>query len=171
MANSVPGVANLATQTGETMRIEFSADYSGATPGSSSWSIVANEVRITVTVPPGLPKPAWFLGQLLGQTKERGGRVLVDQCVLLQEAGGVFSGTAAYGVLIRSGQDGLDTSYDQLFEFTPAGGGFGVQTIAFVTDHAGGSLQDPINGTRHFQTNLFFATPYAGTDQGNWDNI
>jgi len=58
------GIANLASQTGETIWIDFSAPYSPATPGSSAWSVRARNIQFTVTVPHNLPMPFWFMAQL-----------------------------------------------------------------------------------------------------------
>jgi hypothetical protein len=145
------GFANLTSQTGETIRIDFSAVYSPPTPGSSAWSVSARNIQITLTVPQNRPLPAWFLAQLFP------GASGSDQAVILQNPGGrVYSGTVPYDIMIRSGNMGLSQGYDQMHEFTPRG----------VS-----SLIDPMNGTPRFQTNLFFATPFATTDQGLWHTL
>jgi len=145
------GVANLTSQTGEMIRIDFSALYSPPTPGSSAWTVHARNIQITLTVPQDRPLPTWFLAQLFP------GASGSDQAVILQNPGGrVYSGAAPYDIVIRSGSAGLSQGYDQMYEFTPRGGS---------------SLIDPINGSSLFQTNLFFATPFATIDQGLWHTL
>jgi hypothetical protein len=145
----VAGLANLTSQTGETIQIGFSAVYSPPTAGSSAWNVNARNISFTLTVPVNRPLPTWFMAQLFG-----GGSA---QAVILQSAGGpVYSGTAPNNILIRSGSMGMSYDYVQMHEFTPQGAG---------------SLIDPINGTSRFQTNLFFATSFATTPQGMWTNI
>src|SRR3954453_15690799 len=145
------GIANLTSQTGETIRIDFLAVYSPPTPGSSAWSVRARNIQITLTVPQNRPLPTWFLAQLFPGTSDS------DQAVILQNPGGrVYSGAVPYDIMIRSGNMGLSQGYDQMHEFTPRGAG---------------SLIDPINGTSRFETNLFFATPFATTDQGLWHTL
>src|SRR5690348_6017998 len=88
-----PGRADLASATGETIRLDFTAHYTGPAPGSSAWSITAETIRIRVTVPDGLALPSWILGKLLGQTADTGSRLLTEQCLFIgQDSGRVFSG-------------------------------------------------------------------------------
>jgi hypothetical protein len=172
LSSTVPGRANLASATGETIRIDFDADYTSPTPGSSAWNIVANNLRITVSVPAAKALPGWIMGRVLARTDDSGEMVLIDQCILLQNTmGREFGGLAPYPLLIRSGEEGLSTSYDQIFHFTFNGGSFDPRKIAALMDDPGASLTDPVSATPRFQTNLFFATPYATHPQSDWDSL
>jgi hypothetical protein len=173
MANTISGLANLASTSRETMSVAFSAHYSGTTPGSSAWSIVARNIRISIALEEGRSHPPeWMLGQIFGRTEDSGEMTLVNQCVVLRNGGGqALSGVAPYAMPIRSGEQGMTTSYDQVLRFTFGLGSFNAVDIAALLDSPGASLTDPVNRTIRFQVNLFFATAYATTDQGNWDNI
>jgi hypothetical protein len=172
MANSLPGLARLGSATGETMTVAFKADYSGVTAGSSAWSVVARQLRITVALPAAASPPPWILAQVLARTEGSGEQALVDQVIILQQDEvNVFSGLAPYDLLIRSGEGGMTTSYEQRFEFTLTSGSFDVPKVIAVMDDPSASLIDPVNGTPHFQTNLFFATPYATKHQSDWDTL
>jgi hypothetical protein len=61
---SVTAVANLASQTGETIRIDFESKYSPPSGGSSAWNIVARNIKVTLTVPEDRPLPTSFQAQL-----------------------------------------------------------------------------------------------------------
>jgi hypothetical protein len=133
------------------MQISFSAVYSPPTPGSSAWSVSAQNIQVKLTVPQGGLLPPSFTAQLIPSS---GGN---PQTITLQNSGGrVYTGTMQNSVLIRSGSMGLSHGYDQFHEFTPQNAS---------------SLIDPINGTPRFQTNLFFAAPFATTSQGQWNHI
>jgi hypothetical protein len=145
------GTANLASLTGETIRIDFSAQYSPPSGDSSAWSIRARNVHFTLTVPQDRSMPTLFIAQLFPGA---GGN---PQAVILQNtAAGVYCGTAPNDFIIRSGNMGMSQDYTQTHEFTP---------------QCAGSLIDPMNGTPRFQTNLFFATPFATTDPGLWHTL
>jgi hypothetical protein len=108
------GIANLASQTGETIRIDFSAQYSPPTPGSSAWSVRARNIQLTVTVPQNLPMQFWFMAQLFP------GAAGSPQAVILQNtAGRVYSGAAPKDIIIRSGSMGMSHDYTQMHEFMP----------------------------------------------------
>ena len=95
------GIANLTSQTGETIRIDFLAVYLPPTPGSSAWEVRARNMQITLTVPQDRPLPTWFLAQLFPGASDS------DQAVILQNPGGrVYSGTVPYDIVIRSGSEG-----------------------------------------------------------------
>jgi len=72
VSNTVAGLANLTSSTGETIRIDFDAAYSSPTPGSSAWNIEARNIRITLTVPGNGSLPTSFTAQLFSS----GGAVL-----------------------------------------------------------------------------------------------
>ena len=140
--------ANLASRTGETIQISFSTESQGPSPGSANWSLLAQNIQITVRVPDGRPLPPWFMAQVFSR---HAGSVDFGnaQAIILQNPGGrEYSGTASKEVIIGSGPSLKPYDYDQRYEFTPEGSG------------SAGSLIDPVNGTTRFQTNLYLATDY-----------
>jgi hypothetical protein len=148
----VGGVSNLTSQTGETIRIDFEARYSGPSQGSAAWNIDVRNIRITLVVPGNQPLPAQVTAQLFPDGSGSQTVTLVSTAVR------VYSGAVPNGFLIRAGDMGLSYDYHQYHEFTPLGAG-------------GGSLVDPMNGTPRFQTNFFYATPFATAPQGLWSNL
>jgi hypothetical protein len=171
LQSTKPGRANLTSATGETIEIDFTAHYTGPAAGSSAWSIVAENIRLKVTVPQGRTLPDWILGRVLAQTANGSYRDLIEQCMLVDRSSDRgYLGEADNALLIRAADSGIEVSFRQLFAFAFAfgAGGFGLYTVASLEDHPGHSLVDPINRSIRFQTDLFFATPYATTDQGQW---
>jgi hypothetical protein len=143
---SISAVANLASQTGETIQIRFDAETTGSSGGGSyARSVIAQNIRIVLTVPGNRPLSGWFMAQLFSRLP---GGAFDAQAVILQNPGGrVYSGKASGSVLIATGGTGPAQTYEQMHEFTPQGGG------------STGSLIDPWNRTPRFRTTLFDAVP------------
>lgn len=169
LESTKPGRANLRSATGEIIEIDFTAHYTGPAAGSSAWSIVAEIILFNITVPQGRPLPNWILVRLLGQTADTSDRDLIEQCIFAGSGSSRgYSGEAENPVLIRAANSGIEQSFQQLFAFGSGGGNFGLYTVASVEDHPEQNLIDPISRSIRFQTDLFFATPYATTDQSQW---
>jgi hypothetical protein len=79
-----------------------------------------------------------------------------------------YLGEAEKSLRIRAADSGIEESFQQLFAFTFGKGNFDLYTVASSEDHPEQGLVDPISRSSRFQTDLFFATPYASTDQGQW---
>jgi hypothetical protein len=163
------GRANLRSTTGEIIVIDFTAHYTGPAPGTSAWSIVAENIFVNITLPQGRLLPNWILVRLLGQTANTSDRDLIEQCIFAGSGSSRgYSGEAENPVLIRAADSGIERSFQQLFAFGQGGSNFGLYMVASVEDHPGQNLIDPISQSIRFQTDLFFATPYATTDQSQW---
>ena len=169
LQSTKPGRANLRSTTGEIIEINFTAHYTGPAAGSSAWSIVAENILVKITVPQGTPLPNWILVRLLGQTANTSDRDLIEQCIFAESGSNRgYSGEAENPVLIRASNSGIEQSFQQLFAFGSGGSNFSLYTVASVEDHPEQNLIDPINQSIRFQTDLYFATPYATTDQSQW---
>ena len=169
LQSTKPGLADLRSAAGEIIEIDFTAHYTGPAAGSSAWSIVAENILVKLTVPQGRPLPNWILVRLLGQTANTSDRDLIEQCIFAgRDSSHGYSGEAENPVLIRASDSGIEQSFQQLFAFGSGGGNFGLYTVASVEDHPEQNLIDPISQSIRFQTDLFFATPYATTYQGQW---
>jgi hypothetical protein len=154
---NVPGLARLASRTGETIEITCSAVFrADAGGGSSNWRITAEGLRVTLTVPPsGRTLPSFIIAQMFTTVGAGQSIQFIGETMLQNPGGRSYSGTFP-ALIIRSGGSGQSADYVQRFEFTP---------------HCAGSLVDPVNGTARFQTNLFFATRFATTPHGMWRSL
>jgi hypothetical protein len=115
--STAPSIARLAGQTHETITITFEPQYRPPSPGSSAWSIIAKNIRVTVVVPTERPLPNWVLARMLAWASDP--YALIDQYIVLQigiDRG--FSGLAFFPLTIEASSSvGQAQSYNQRFEF------------------------------------------------------
>jgi hypothetical protein len=171
--SATPSIARLAAETHESITITFEPTYRPATPGSSAWSIIAKNIRVTLSVPAERPLPNWVLARMLARTSDP--YALIDEYIVLQIAKDRgFSGTASFPLTIETGSSGQAQSYNQRFEFVSF---YGFSNLSFddavMFERAGNaeSLIDPINHTPLFQVSMFEASPYSRTDSGLWPTL
>jgi hypothetical protein len=137
----VSGRATLKSSTGEIIKIEFDAAYSGRSGSDDSWQIVARNIRYIVIVPDGRPLPDQY---------EVNG-------VFLERTGNKYTGVALDDIVIRSGGNGSQREYRQVHEFMLRG-----------TNLEQDSLIDPINHTTEFRTDFYRATKLPSTIIDQW---
>src|SRR5262245_11304122 len=105
--STAPSVARLAAETHESITITFEPVYSPATTGSSAWSIIAKNIRLTLTVPTERPLPNSVLARMLAWTSDPSPYALIDQYIVLQVATGRdFTGEAIFPLIIEAGSSG-----------------------------------------------------------------
>jgi hypothetical protein len=137
----VSGKASLKSSTGEVIKIEFEAAYSGKSGADDSWQVIARNIRYIMIVPEGRPLPDQY--EVNGVSLERNGNR--------------YTGVALYDIVIRSGGNGSQREYRQVHEFMPRG-----------TNSEQDSLVDPINHTTEFRTDFYRATKLPGTIIDQW---
>ena len=140
VSNVVTAFANLGSNTGEAIRIDFDAVFNPPSSGGApAWSVEGFNIRITITVPQGRPLPNSFSAEIWPSTGGSLGPINVASI-----GGQVYSGAYPQNstILLRTGGDGSNGNYLQYHGFTAQGGP---------------DLIDPWNGTNRFQTNLYFA--------------
>jgi hypothetical protein len=168
---TTPSVARLAAETHESITITFEPIYRPTTPGSSAWSIIAKNIRLTLTVPTERPLPNSVLARMLASTSDPS-PALIDQYIVLQVATGRdFTGQAILPLIIEAGSSGQVQSFKQRFEFASFYGSSNQDAVMFEPNQNTNTLIDPINHTPRFQVNMFEASPYSRTDMGLWLTI
>lgn len=147
------GTCNLQSAEGALIRIDFTATYLGATPGSSYWEMVASNFRCRVEMP--TPSPgSWQPNSIHWYVTD----TIIDMVMGQTPLGSnVYSQPLPFNtqIVIRSGNGSVPRvdDYRQYHRFLR---------------NSSSPLYDPMNGTDRFQTNMFFATPFAAMAQGNW---
>jgi len=170
--SATPSVARLSAETHEFITISFEPTYRPATPGSSAWSIIAKNIRLTLVVPTERSLPSTIRARMLAWTSDPSPYALIDQYIVLQTASDRgFSGEALLPLIIETGSGGQLRAYKQRFEFASVYGSANQDAVMFEPDRNTETLIDPINHTPRFQVSMFEASPYSRTDMGLWSTI
>jgi len=113
--SATPSVATLSAETHE---FSLEPTYRPATPGSSAWSIIAKNIRLTLVVPTERPLPSTVRARMLAWTSDPSPYALIDQYIVLQTASDRgSSGEALLPLVIEAGSGGQLQAYKQRFEF------------------------------------------------------